>query len=117
MLSRTRRCGNRAYSWNRKPTGRRCGFKSVQSSLSKTTRPELSLSRPAIQRSTVVFPEPEGPNRIVIDASSEIRMEASTRGPPSNCLTISAVSSKEPPLSIESIDDREDDERDNQQHR
>src|SRR5262245_33404541 len=80
-------------------------------------RPEVSVSRPAMQRSTVVLPAPEGPNRMVIDAASEIRTEAWTRGPPLNCLPMSAISSKEPPLSIESINDGKNNERNDQQHR
>src|SRR4029453_18540116 len=80
-------------------------------------RPELRVSRPAIHRRTVVFPAPDGPKRIVIDAASEIRMDASTRGPPSNCLTMSAVSSKEPPPSIKSINNRKNQKRDDQQER
>src|SRR6516165_4026345 len=83
---------------------------------SNITRPEVMRSRPAIQRRIVVFPAPEGPNRIVMDAAFVIRTDASMRGPFSNCLTMSAISSKEPHLSIESVHNGKYDERNEEQH-
>src|SRR6185369_7787115 len=97
--------------------GLRCGGTFVQSASSKTIRPDVNVSSPAMQRRTVVFPAAEGPNKIVIEDALEIRMEASTRRPPSNCLTMSAVSSKEPPLSIECVNDRKNHAGNNEQQR
>src|SRR6516162_5894633 len=94
-----------------------CGGTFVQSTPSKTIRPDVRRSRPAMQRRTVVFPAPEGPKRIVTDAPSAMRIDASTCGPPSNCRAMSAISSKEPHLSVESVHDGENHERNDEQHR
>src|SRR5262245_46239751 len=88
----------------------------VQSMPSKMMRPDVSLSRPAIHRKTVLFPAPEGPNRIVVNVASLKRIDASTRAPPLNCLSMSAISSKEPHFPIQRINNRENYERNNQQH-
>src|SRR5207249_956586 len=75
------------------------------------TFPEVNLSRPEMHRRTVVLPEPDGPKRMVIEALSGTRRLASTLAPPWNFFSMSAVSSKEPYLSVESVHRAEDDER------
>src|SRR5262245_49589649 len=117
MFSRTRRCGKRAYSWNKKPTGRRCGGRVVQSLSLKMIFPAVSFSRPEMHLRTVVLPEPDGPKSIVIEALSGIRRLASTLAPPLNFFSMSAVSSKEPYLSVECVDCAQDEERYDEKHR
>src|SRR5438094_687826 len=94
----------------------RCGGVFVQSVPSKITRPLVSCSNPAMQRRTVLFPAPDGPNKIVMELDSAIRTAASTCGPPSNCLSMSAISTKKPYLSVESVHDGKNHERNDQQH-
>src|SRR5215471_6927657 len=89
----------------------------VQSAPSNTIRPDESRSSPAMHRRTVVFPAPEGPKRMVTEAASSMRIDASTCGPPSNCLAMSAISSKEPHLSVKPVHNGEDHERNDKQHR
>ena len=67
----TVRCGKSAISWNTKPTDRCEGVRLIFPAASKsvcassTIRPGSGVARPAMQLSSVVFPEPERPNRIV----------------------------------------------------
>ena len=44
----------------------------MTSSLSIKTFPEVALSKPAINRSDVVLPQPEGPRRVVSDPGSNV---------------------------------------------
>src|SRR3989442_6222188 len=83
-----------------------CGGTPAQSWPSNTIRPALNFSRPAMHRRTVVLPAPEGPKRMVVDDPGGIRSPASTRNP-LNCFSMSAISSKEPHLPVESVYDRE----------
>src|SRR5436309_7152678 len=69
-----------------------------------------------MQRRTVVFPAPEGPNRIVLEAPCGIRREAWMCGPPSYVLSMSAISSKEPHLSVETVHDRKNHKGYDEQH-
>ena len=56
------RCGNSASSWNMRPTPRRCGGRCSTDSPSISTSPASGRSSPAISRSTVVLPQPDGPS-------------------------------------------------------
>src|ERR1700745_731025 len=78
-------------------------------------RPALSFSRPAMHRKTVVFPAPDGPKRIVVEAPGGIRSLASIRRPLSNRFSMSAISSKKPYLPVESVNNGKNHERDNEQ--
>src|SRR4030066_165239 len=71
MLPPTDRWGNSARVWNTIPMSRVCGARSVMSSPSRKTPPSVGVSRPALIRRSVVFPQPEGPrNEISLPAGS-----------------------------------------------
>src|SRR5947207_8457806 len=91
--------------------GRRCGGTLAQSCPSKTILPPLSFSSPAMHRKIVVLPAPDGPKRIVVEGPAEMRSPASTRNPLLNCLSMSAISSKEPHLPVKSVNDGKNHER------
>ena len=55
-------CGNSAYDWNIRLTGRRCGGLASRSSPSSVTVPSSGDSKPARMRSSVVLPQPLGPS-------------------------------------------------------
>ena len=85
-LRRTSRCGKSAYSWNTSPTERRSGGRSTPRRVSSQVaapsaiRPRSGRSSPAIARSTLDFPAPDGPDererlRARARASSERRKE------------------------------------------
>ena len=63
MFSRTLRCGKRAYDWNTIEIRRCAGASDVTSRPSIRIRPSDGVSRPAIMRSVVDLPQPEGPSR------------------------------------------------------
>src|SRR6266568_3744380 len=99
MFSATVKWGKRAYSWNRRPTPRRCGgtkrraAQSAQVSSPKRMKPASGWSSPARQRSTVVLPAPEGPYRTVTRASSSGRTSAArTVEPRTNTFSMSNAS-------------------------
>ena len=60
-LSNTFMCGNSAYCWNTVFTLRRYGGVRDTSSPSRRMRPSVGASNPAIIRSVVVLPQPDGP--------------------------------------------------------
>src|SRR5688572_20226857 len=51
-------------SWNTMAMSRFCGGSAVTSRSPKYTRPDVGASRPAIMRSVVVLPQPEGPTNV-----------------------------------------------------
>ncbi len=55
-------CGNRAYDWNTVLTGRLFGGLSPISSPKILMLPSVGNSSPAIIRSVVVLPQPDGPS-------------------------------------------------------
>src|SRR3954453_7736202 len=67
MFLRTVMCGHSAYDWKTMPMFRLFGGTFVRFVASKTVRspnaidPSSAVSRPAMQRSVVVFPQPLGP--------------------------------------------------------
>jgi len=56
-------CGNSAKSWNIMAMSRRQGGSPVTSRPPISTSPSSGSSSPAMQRSVVVLPQPEGPSR------------------------------------------------------
>ena len=82
MLSRTDRCGNSATSWKTIPTRRRSG--GIAAPAPATRRPPISMvpasgdSSPAIRRSTVVLPQPDGPSTVSISPGRTSRSTSST---------------------------------------
>ena len=66
-FARTLMWGNRAYSWNTRPTERSSGGRSTprarsnQARSPSAMRPSSGDTRPATARSSVVLPAPEGP--------------------------------------------------------
>ena len=62
MLLNTLRCGNRAYFWNTVFTGRRWGGRCVMAFPAMVITPSEAVWKPAISRSNVVLPQPDGPN-------------------------------------------------------
>src|SRR5664279_3902608 len=61
-LSATVRCGKSAYDWNTVLTLRLYGATPTMSRPVSSTRPESGSSNPAIMRSEVVLPQPDGPS-------------------------------------------------------
>ena len=81
-LRRTSRCGKRAYSWKTSPTERRSGGRSIPASVSSQARapsailPRSGRSRPAIARSTLDFPAPDGPTSASVSRPSVAATES-----------------------------------------
>ena len=63
MFSRDVRCGNSAYDWNTIEMRRCAGATPVTSRSPIKMRPALGVSSPAIMRSVVDLPQPDGPSR------------------------------------------------------
>src|SRR5260370_2516462 len=78
MLARTLRCGERAKSWKTKAMSRCEACLKVTSSPPSRMRPEVGNSRPAIIRSVVVLPQPEGPSRQKKSPSRTVKEEPRT---------------------------------------
>src|SRR3954464_5641807 len=64
MFSATDMCGKRAQAWNTVLTSRSCGAVRETSIPPSSIRPPSGRSKPAIRRSVVVLPEPEGPSSV-----------------------------------------------------
>src|SRR5712691_3457433 len=64
MFSPTVMWGKRAYSWNTVFVSRWCGGTEVTSRPPSSIRPPSGRSNPAISRSKVVFPDPDGPSKV-----------------------------------------------------
>jgi hypothetical protein len=62
MFSPTVRCGNSASDWKTMPRLRLCVGIGVMSSSSMRMFPAVGSSSPAIMRSSVVLPQPDGPS-------------------------------------------------------
>src|SRR5919109_369602 len=100
MFPATVRCGNRARLWNTIPTSRMCAGRSVMSSPSRKTLPSVGRSRPAIMRSIVVLPHPEGPRNEISSPAGSSRSTPSTAATSANRLT--SPSSRSPPRACAS---------------
>jgi hypothetical protein len=80
-------CGKSAYSWKTVCTSRSNGGAAVTSRPRRLTVPEVGRSNPAIIRSTVVLPEPEGPRSVTNSPSAMSRSSPWTATtPPGNSL-------------------------------
>src|SRR5436305_1166816 len=85
MFSATSRFGKRAYDWNTIPTLRFSIGTSVTSSSPKRTRPPGSgFSSPAMMRSVVVLPQPDGPSSTTVSPASIERSSGSSAFVPSS---------------------------------
>ena len=69
-------CGHSAKLWKTIPTPRACAGRLVTSSSSKRIAPALGSTNPAIERSSVVLPQPLGPSSI---SNSPLATETLTR--------------------------------------
>ena len=69
-------CGHSAKLWKTIPTSRVCAGRRVTSSSSKRIAPALGSTNPAIERSSVVLPQPLGPSSI---SSSPLATDTLTR--------------------------------------
>src|SRR4029079_4376284 len=78
MLSATVMFGKRAYDWKTIPTLRWVGDVLWMSLPSTVIVPEVGFSKPAIIRSVVVLPQPEGPRNDTNSPFSAGRVKSST---------------------------------------
>ncbi|MNY12208.1 hypothetical protein D3C86_1452770 [compost metagenome] len=78
MFSPTVMCGNSARDWNTMPKLRRCAGVLPMSSPSRRISPPVRVSRPAIMRSKVVLPQPEGPRKHTSLPSGKCRFTSVT---------------------------------------
>src|SRR5438067_13903351 len=94
MLLRTFMCGYSAKSWNTKPISRCDARLYVTSSPSSSILPDDGSSRPAIIRSVVVLPQPEGPSRTKNSPSAMVNDDARTavKSPKRFCRSSSRIS-------------------------
>ena len=71
MFRATVMCGHTAYDWNTMPMPRRSGGTATPAAVSlsarpaRSMRPALGISSPAIMRSVVVLPHPDGPSSVI----------------------------------------------------
>src|SRR5829696_7535885 len=86
--------GQTAYDWNTIPMLRRRGGTRMPCSGADTVTPpikispEVGSSSPAMQRSVVVLPQPDGPSRTTISPAATRKPTSSTAGrPPENSFT------------------------------
>src|SRR5258705_2452933 len=86
MLRRTFRCGYRANIWKTKAMSRCEARWNVTSSPSSRMRPSDGNSSPAIMRSVVVLPQPDGPSMTKKMPLSTVNVESLTAVNPPNCL-------------------------------
>src|SRR6266550_1747492 len=78
MLARTFMCGYSAKSWNTNAMSRCDARLNVTSSPPSRMRPDVGSSRPAIIRSVVVLPQPDGPSRQKKSPSRTSNVESRT---------------------------------------
>ena len=78
MLRRTFMCGYSAKSWKTKAMSRCEARLKLTSSSPRKICPEVGSSSPAIMRSVVVLPQPEGPSRQKNSPSRTVKLESFT---------------------------------------
>src|SRR5258708_23299992 len=78
MFVRTFMWGYSANNWNTNAMSRCEARLNVTSSLPSRIRPDVGSSRPAIIRSVVVLPQPEGPSRQKKSPSGTVKVESRT---------------------------------------
>src|SRR5690606_33463414 len=86
MFSRTLRCGNSAYDWNTIAMRRCAGGSLVTSRPSIRMRPLLGVSSPAIIRSVVDLPQPDGPSSTTKAPACAEKLASSTATAVPQCL-------------------------------
>mgnify|MGYP003694426599 CR=1 FL=1 len=86
MLRRTFMCGYSANSWNTNAMSRCEARLKVTSSSPRKIWPEVGSSSPAIMRSVVVLPQPEGPSRQKNSPSRTVKVESFTATKSANAL-------------------------------
>ncbi len=84
IFSNTFRCGKRAYRWKTVLIGRLLGGRSRMSSPFSRSSPSVGLSKPAIMRSVVVLPQPDGPRNVTNSPRCTVRLKSSTTRKPSS---------------------------------
>ncbi len=83
MLPATLMCGHNAYDWNIIAVSRFSGGRCVMSTPFTRIVPSSGITNPAIDRSSVVLPQPELPSSAIISPRSTPRLTpSSTRTPP-----------------------------------
>src|SRR5919197_1372286 len=77
-------CGQIAYDWKTMPRLRWCGGTKILAATLTTgrspmvMRPSSGFSRPAMQRSVVVLPQPDGPSSVTISPAATSKSMAAT---------------------------------------
>ena len=111
-LPPTSRCGNSAWSWNMRPTPRRCGGDSGQVPPVDADRPPRRAVEPGDQRRSVHLPEPLGPSTATTSPAATARSTcgSATRSPkrtvrPRRRARGSPPASRAAPVGAEAIDD------------
>ncbi len=78
MFRRTVMCGYSAYDWNTIAMSRSFGSTSFTTRSPMRISPAVMSSRPAIMRSAVLFPQPDGPSSTRNSSSSTSSERSST---------------------------------------
>ena len=86
MFSRTDRCGNSAYDWNTMEMRRLAGGNWVTSRSPMRMVPDVGVSSPAIMRSVVVLPQPDGPSSTVKLPAGTVKLTPWIAAAPPYCL-------------------------------
>jgi hypothetical protein len=91
MFSATERCGNSAYDWNTIEMPRSAGGSAVTSRSPMRIVPAVGVSRPAMRRSVVDLPHPEGPSSTTNEPGSAANvMPSRARDSPQRLATFSS---------------------------
>ena len=91
-FSKTLRCGKSAYFWKTVFTGLWLGGRLLMSWPWRRIFPLVGISKPAIMRRVVVFPQPEGPRKVTNSPLRTYRFILSMTLTPSNSLQTSTSS-------------------------
>jgi hypothetical protein len=78
--------GNSASRWNTMPIERLCGGNAATGAPPTMISPAVGVRKPAIIRSSVVLPEPEGPRTVRNEPASSSKEASSTAGVPANLM-------------------------------
>src|SRR5690606_39944627 len=96
------------------PTGRWCGGtkrrSSCQVSPLTTRRPRCGRERPARQRSIVLLPDPDGPNRAVTPWIGSVICVSSSKPGKFSLKSASIISGRLLPRRVEGVEQEQDDE-------
>ncbi len=78
MFAATLMCGHSAYDWNIIAAPRRSGGNASRSRPSMRIAPDCGTTKPAIERSNVVLPQPELPSSATISPRPISRLTRSS---------------------------------------